>query len=142
MADGEQIPVRKETQKSNKGSHMTKLFAVVAVLAIMAAGYFFVQYQNERSDSPEVTAQRNQELSDEVVTSLSEVLFIGEEEPPTVATIDDADSLRESSNDFYENAQDGDFLILYPQRAIIYRQEANQVINVAPIINAGDVTQP
>ena len=125
------------------GLRSSIFFGAVALLALLAAGFFFVQYQNERSNSPEEVAIRNQELSNTVVGKLAGVLLLDKNVEPTVATIDNADSLREANADFYADAQDGDYLILYPQRAIIFRENANQVVNIAPIINTGaDSTTP
>ena len=138
-ADSEDLLDVKEVRA---GARSSMLFGVIALLAVVAAGFFFLQYQNERSNSPEATAERNQALSNDIVGQLGAVLLLDEEAEPTVATIDDANSLREANADFYENAQDGDYLILYPQRAIIFRDTEDRVVNIAPIISTGNNATP
>jgi hypothetical protein len=55
---------------------------------------------------------------------------------PTVARVENVDTLKKSNPDFYKNVAAGDYLILYPQRAVIYRKTENKIMNVAPIVAA------
>jgi len=113
---------------------------VVLVLALGAAFYFWNEAQTAKSSTPEAVAAKNQEESDRVIISLGKVLFSDSEEKPTVARIEDPEVLKNANQDFYKNAQTGDYLVLYPNRAIIYREAENQVVNVAPIINTNAIT--
>ncbi len=112
---------------------------VVLVLALGAAFYFWNEARTAKSSTPEAVAAKNQEESDRVVSSLSLVLYTESEDQPTVARIEDPEVLRAANKDFYKNAQAGDYLVLYPNRAIIYRESENLVVNVAPIINTNDI---
>ena len=67
------------------------------------------------------------------------VLYTESEDQPTVARIEDPAVLQEANEEFYRNAQAGDYLILYPNRAIIFRESENLVVNVAPIINTNGI---
>ena len=51
---------------------------------------------------------------------------------PTVATIVDVNALR-ARNDFYKNAKNGDYLIVTPNRAILYDPNRDMIIDVVPV---------
>ncbi len=115
------------------------LVIVIVVLALGAAFYFWNEAQNAKSQTPEAVAAKNQEESAKIISSLSLVLYTDSEDEPTVARIEDPAVLQEANPEFYKNAQVGDYLVLYPNRAIIYRESENIVVNVAPIINSSQI---
>lgn len=117
------------------------LLAIVLVVAsISIAFYFWNEAQNAKGQTPEGIAAKNQEESDRVINALNLVLYTETENAPTVARIEDPDVLKQANPDFYKNAQVGDYLILYPQRAVVFRESENRIINVAPIINTNNIT--
>ena len=113
------------------------IFIVLASLGL--AFYFWQDARDARQQTPEGIASRNAEETSRVLGALDKVLFTKSEDAPTVARIEDADVLREANPDFYADAAVGDYLVLYPQRAIIFREAENRVINVAPIINTSQL---
>jgi len=136
--------VKKPTTKKMKLSKPPfnwKVILVIVVLglAIGASFYFWNESQTAKSSTPEAVAAKNQEESARVISSLSLVLYTESDDQPTVARIEDPTVLQESNEEFYRNAQAGDYLVLYPNRAIIYRESENLVVNVAPIINTNDI---
>ncbi len=132
-----------ETPKKEKKSVgvpvATRVMVLLLVVALGAAAFFFVKYQDASSDTPEAIAARNAEESAEVIAALGGVLLLNEEADPTVAKVDDAETLKEANPDFYADTVNGDYLVLYPTRAIIFRLEDKQIINVAPIINTSNI---
>lgn len=76
----------------------------------------------------QVTDEEVQALLDEIGTLI--ILPSGEE--PMVATIEKADELK-ASESFYENAIDGDKLLVYSDRAILYSPSRKVIANVGPI---------
>lgn len=116
------------------------LVIVVIVLSLGAAFYFWNDAQNAKSQTPEAVAAKNQEESERVIGNLDKILLTESEDAPTVARIEDPAVLQKANAEFYKNAQSGDYLVLYPNRAIIYRENENYIINVAPIINTSEIT--
>ena len=108
---------------------------LVVVVALGAAIFFWNDARTARNESPEGIAARNQEESERVITSLDTVLLTESDAAPTVARVEDPEVLKQANEDFYKNAETGDYLVLYPQRAILYREVEKRIINVAPIIN-------
>jgi len=117
--------------------------ALILVLAIGAAGFFFVKY-NDLKDNPEAEiSQRNKEESERILGKVGALVHIPEDSGnPTVARVDDPEVLRKQNGEFYAFTEVGDYLILYPTRAIIYREANNQIINIAPIINTDNLPKP
>jgi flagellar biosynthesis/type III secretory pathway M-ring protein FliF/YscJ len=112
---------------------------LVVVLIIIALGvvafYFF------RPDATYVyngTDTENTQLTDEqvraVLAELADNIVLPDEANPFVAVITDIDALV-AEQAFYTGAENGDYLIIYPQaaRAIIYSLKRDQVINVGPV---------
>mgnify|MGYP007132575560 CR=1 FL=1 len=117
----------------------TKVFiiagAVVLVVALAAAGYFYWQYTTLKSNPETVAAEKTTRITDKVSK-----LYALPNETPTVAEISDKEKLKEQA--FFQNAQNGDYLLLYPNAklAIIYREAENKLINVGPISLSSDET--
>lgn len=142
------ITVHKNSNKSESSSkkpsrlkkHWLKLvFGVLLLAAVGAAGFYYKQYKDVRDNPAEVVQERNAEETDRVLNKLKTVLRIDETEAPTVARVDDPDKLKQTNEEFYKNVVQGDYLILYPKRAILFRESNSQIINLAPIINTSDL---
>jgi hypothetical protein len=69
----------------------------------------------------------------ELVSKVSKLIVLPENEEPTVATVTDPEKL--SSQDFFSSAQTGDKVLIYAsaQKAILYRPSEGKIIEVAPI---------
>ncbi len=123
-----------ENNQVARNNSQRRLGWIVLLSAAVVAGFIALNANKSDGDG-NIT---NQEVSARVLGSLDDVLWIdADDEKPTVATVDNAEALRAANQEFYKNAQDGDYLILYPQRAIIYREDESKIINIAPIVNAG-----
>lgn len=144
MAEKVDVKVtNKETTSRNKKTPFNWkviLVIVVVVVALGAAFYFWNEANTSDGETSEAVAANNQEESDQIISSLSLVLYTDSEDQPTVARIEDPEVLIATNEDFYRNAQAGDYLVLYPNRAIIYRESENLVVNVVPIINTNGIT--
>ena len=125
--------------KVPKFSVRSAIVAVLLIASIGAAGFFWNDARQAKQQSPEGVAQKNQQETDQVVSSLSKIIVPEGEDKPTVARVENPDTLKKANQDFYKNVQVGDYLVLYPQRAIIYRLGENKIVNIAPIINSSDL---
>jgi hypothetical protein len=77
------------------------------------------------------TQDSSQETANQVRANVAKLINIPLDPPPTVAAISDIDKLKES-NEFFAVAQNGDYLILTGNRAILYNLEKNIILDVAP----------
>ena len=67
-----------------------------------------------------------------VVEQVKEHIKILGDVEPTVASIVDVDTLRKR-NAFYNNAKNGDYLIVTPTRAYLYDPDADIIVDVIPV---------
>jgi hypothetical protein len=134
---------KEEGQKGSKNKTGIKpLWIVVSLLLIVTIGasvFFYSKYQDLKNNPKEAIAQKNSQETERVLSQLREVLLITETDAPTVARIEDPAKLQASNADFYRDAVEGDYLIIFPKRAIIFRESNGQIINIAPIINTSDL---
>jgi hypothetical protein len=76
--------------------------------------------------------QENQERAKQIVDRVRAVIDIPADVTPTVATIVDVEKLR-TQNPFYDNASNGDYLIVTPSRAILFDADRGVIIDVVPV---------
>lgn len=104
----------------------------VGIIVILVALVTFLVWQLYVVQS-DVKHQSAEDLSQEVITQLSNRMRLPENEEPVVAQIDEAERLA-GEQDFFAGAQNGDYLILYPQakKAVVYRYEDDYILNAGP----------
>lgn len=140
MTDDSGIKQHKKNKITRPIFNWKTMLAIGLFVLMLAGGAYYWFEVRSNNDSSDVTAQSNLEESEQVLESLNQILLTESDKAPSVARIEKPELLRESNEDFYKNAQEGDYLILYPKRAVIFRQSENLIINVAPIINTENIT--
>lgn len=142
------IEVKKSDKKEKvaeirkKMSTKAMLTLVLAVLLVGAGGsavYFYKKYNEVKSNPTQAQTDKNKAETQRVLDKLKSALLITDTEQPTVARVEDVAKLQTANKEFYKDVQKGDYLVIYPKRAIIYREANDQIINVAPIINTADL---
>ncbi|KXK09623.1 MAG: hypothetical protein QY330_02150 [Candidatus Dojkabacteria bacterium] len=71
--------------------------------------------------------------NNDVAQNVAKKLLIPDDEKPTVATISDIEQLKLSNPNFYFYAQNGDRLLVYSDKAVIYRESQDIIIAIVPI---------
>lgn len=103
---------------------------VVLIFCIGILGYLY-RRETLKSANP---GQLVQENTQRLVEKVGKLLVLPGNEIPTVATIIDIEKLKHDNPEFYLNATNGDKILLYQKKAIIYSEEKNIIVNVASII--------
>ena len=108
---------------------MKMVVPVVAVVAIVLAGYFYSQLRVLKKNPQAVAAQ---EVSD-LVMKVGKLVVLPTGETPTVATVSDPEALKDQA--FFSSAQKGDKVLIYAQakKAFLYSVTLNKIIDVAPL---------
>lgn len=106
-------------------------FIVLALLAIGGSGagvYYYAEYQKLalRTKDPQVEIK-------EILDKVGKLIELPEGEEPTVATVQDAEQIR--NQPFFAKAQNGYRVILFTDAklAILFDEQANKLINVGSI---------
>lgn len=112
---------------------------IVAVLVVAFGGYIVKSNNDKQQLQQQIAAQQqapekaNDDEALRLKAAISEFMELPADETPTVATVVDAEKVREQS--FFRNAANDDKVLLFATagKAILYRPSTNKVIEVAPI---------
>ncbi len=140
MANTKEVKVD-ENKSQMKSKLVSWLMIVVLAITAGAAIYFWQEAKEASQQTPEGIAIRNEEDSERIIGKVNQILLTNSDSEPTIARIENPQVLIDANPDFYVDSTAGDYLVLYPQRAIIYRESENKIINIAPIINTDQIQQ-
>ncbi|MCJ7826423.1 LytR C-terminal domain-containing protein [Patescibacteria group bacterium] len=112
----------------------TILFLILSIVGIGSGVYFYRQYKasEEKLKNPAEAAKLE---SKELVAKVGRLMLLPNEEAQVVIVID-VETLKKTQP-FFQDAKDNDKLLLFPnaKKAVLYREAANVIVNVAPIID-------
>lgn len=112
-----------------------KLLVIIIIVALAGvAGYFGWQFYALKNDAQ----AKNKAIASDVKTEVSKIYAVPDKEEPTVARIENKDSLKDQV--FFDKAQNGDYVIVYEKSklALLYRQQDGKLINAGPITTDAD----
>src|SRR3989339_142767 len=127
-----------EHQPDIHHSHLGKwLLAALAVLLIGASVYFFIRYRDAKTELEQLKDPTVQEAllkaeNEALITSIGMLIELPQGEEPVIGTIQDAATLAQDQK-FFSSAQNGDRVLIYKDKAIIYRPSLKKLINVGPV---------
>jgi len=115
--------------KIKKQNIFFAIILLVVIISIGAAIVFYLKAERLQSESQTATVNDVQKIIEEV----SKLIVLPKNEEPTVATISDAEKLRDQP--FFANAKNGDKVLIYTkaQKAILYDPVKKIIIEVAPL---------
>lgn len=104
--------------------------ATVLIAAISSAAFFFAKYNSLKQAS----SSNSQDLQERISKKVA-MHFEAPNETPTIAQINNQSQLQKQQGEFFNNAQNGDYLVIYPKKqiAVIYREGTDRIINTGPI---------
>lgn len=112
------------------------LVAMVALVSVLEAKRRLVASQLEQvtirlEQLQTGSTKENREKAQRVIQKVRKLIEIGDIDP-TVATIVDVEALQKR-NPFYNKAKDGDFLVVTSERAILYDEVRDLILDVVPV---------
>lgn len=109
---------------------MHVIIGIVLLACVLIAGVVILQ----RSAPQDLKAQ-----SDTIIRKVSKLYLLPLDEQPTVAEIKDVLSLNQQ--EFYKDAQNGDFVLVYNKAkvAILYRESIDKLVKVSPVSAASEM---
>lgn len=118
----------KNTDLTSKLNEFSKPIILGAIILVLAASYLIGKYQN-REDQ---TSYSQGEVA-ALVEKIDKIAVLPQGEEPTVATVTDIESLKE--NPFFENAKEGDKVLIYnrAKKAYLYDPMANKIVEISSI---------
>lgn len=124
-------------KSKDNGKRWTIIFAILALIGFGGAAYVYKQYLDLKNN-PDASKQAQESKVNDIKAKVAKLIAVPTDETPTLATVTDVTKLKDQP--FFKDAQNGDAILIFPQakKAIIYRESANQLINVGPIAITSD----
>lgn len=99
---------------------------VLLLIVIAVLGWKYTQANKASGTDNKTTSAR-------VIKGVGQLYLLPTDEEPTVAQIQDKTKLE--NQDFFKQAQNGDYLLLYKKNklAIVYRENVRKLVTVGPI---------
>lgn len=139
-----------EENKTKKGVGMNKLSLLLLLVSLVGnalLGSLFLQTRKELDElkaNPQIAGQEEVQA---IVDEVSKLIALPDGVTPTLATVNNAENLRERQP-FFQSAENGDKVLLYSnatdptqRKAYLYRPSSKQLLNVAPITIGGNQLQ-
>lgn len=132
---------QESTKKKFNFGRLVSSISITLVIVIFVAivGFLFYRYQKIASElsqikkDPSVLQQASRDAEKKLIEDVGKIFSLPAGEVPTVATVSNLEKLRDQP--FFANAKVGDKVIIYTtaQKAILYRPDTKQIIEVMPI---------
>ena len=110
---------------------ITSLFGVLIVVG-GAMVFMGTTTPASQKPMPKVVALTADDIST-LIAKVARHIVIRTDEKPTVATIQDAQILRTQNPDFYKDAKNGDRLLIWSDKAVLYSTSQDKILSVLPI---------
>lgn len=134
------VPTNPRVKSHSKNTSLIIMIIFIIVITALSGGLFWTyrQYLQSKREVEELKdpgkyAEKMDQEAQAIVDKLALLMVLPTDEKPTVATVVDVDALRKENPTFYKDAKNGDRLIIYSTKAILFRAEDNKIINVAPV---------
>jgi hypothetical protein len=138
----ETLPTQPTPQKGN-GYARTIPLAVLLVVLVGGAGYFVNAAMKSRSAGDISNIQVREGVDPKEVASVidrvRELVAVSRDEMPTVATVQDISVLRPQNPTLYRDAQNGDKLLVWSDKVVVFSTSMDRVLVAMPI-NIGPET--
>jgi len=109
-----------------------KVISLILVLVIIVAFFWlFIKYRQAKQQITYLSTPEAQQEIDDLKERVGELINLPEGEP-VVATIQDVEALAEQYP-FFLGAQNGDKILIFQDKAIIYSPTNDKLVNVGPV---------
>lgn len=128
----------KPTVKKIK-NHKKIITIVIGVILVVVGAYFVLSasgYLDALKLGLQVQEQQKTSAENKIVLDkLKQIMLLPDDVTPNIVTISKVEELRKNQPGFFDNAKDGDSVIVYQDIAIIYDAKANKIIKIGPVLS-------
>lgn len=118
-----------------------RLILIIVALVILGALTYFgwswwdLRKQVDTLLKPEGIEELQKKQTEELLNKMKEHIVLPDDEEPIIATVTDAEALKEES-EFYALAKNDDVVVIYvrAKKAFLFDPFSNRVLNVGPVI--------
>lgn len=122
---------------SSNARKMVKIILFLVILAFLGSMAWLVwQYttvNKQLKELRESPAIQQEKVVQETLDKLKNHVVLPENQTPVVATVEDAAALQKD-NTFYNEAQNGDTVVVFQSKAYLYRPSTDRIVNIGPVL--------
>jgi hypothetical protein len=123
---------------THKQKKVAVFFAILFMLALIGMIWTYLEYRQSQKkiknlQSFKVKQNSNQQEKKRILDEVSKLMILPNGEA-SLLTISNPEKLAEQK-DFFKKSQQGDKLLVYSKKAILYRPEKKKIVDVAPVVN-------
>jgi hypothetical protein len=123
-------------KSSEKAPSLTPFTVAVLVIIVLTAAVMGIRNRfthSEQNTTQDFSFQAGDRDSrekslNELLDRVAKLIIFNRNETPTLAVVENVDLLRQRNLSFYENAQNGDIVLLWKDRVIIYSPERDIIV--------------
>jgi hypothetical protein len=104
---------------------------ITIIILALGLGFAYSQYQVHLLSNPNYQQEQAATLTKKILGEVSQLMVLPDG-TPQIATVQDAKVLA-AAQPFFSTAHNGDVLLVYPDRAILYSPSLNKIVNVGSI---------
>lgn len=140
------MPVKKTKEVAEVATKSIDLSKIILSLALiislaglvaLSIKYFNLKKENDYLQDPQAQQARAKRETQDLVAQVGKLMVLPEGEP-TVATVVDAEALAKEQ-EFFKDAKNGDKVLIYKDKAILFNPAEGRIVNVGPIFSANGV---
>lgn len=128
------MEISQNMKSENSPNTVKRLLTVILVIVIfvvgVGSGYMVYNRLSEKNSKENGSVDKQ---ITEILDELGSLILLPKDETPTVMSVMDVESLKKENEEFYKNVIKGDILIIYSDKAIVFRREEKKIVNVAPV---------
>jgi hypothetical protein len=132
-------------KQAPKSFFLITVIAIIVIVAVVVLTKTLVSKNKpaQYNDQNQVNQQQQQQQLpvysendlEKLVDRVGQLIEINRSEQPTIATVQDAELLRSSQPDFYKEAEVGDRLLVWSDKAVLYSTTRDKLLSVMLISN-------
>lgn len=113
-----------------------KPVTIMFILLLVSSGTAIYFYKQAQTSNPQKAAIENEEDAEKLIAKVNRLIVMPSEDVPSIATVSDLEKLKGQA--FFAKAKVGDKVLIYSQaqKAILYRESEDRIIEIAPIISS------
>lgn len=121
------------SKKANANKLMVTILAITTVAGFGLAAYTYSEFMKIKQDPTAAVRDSRKQGEERILQKMGKLIELPKDDAPSFSKISD-ESL--SGNvPFLKNGKKGDHLVIFPkaQKAFLYRESENRLINVGPV---------
>ncbi len=124
------------SREASSAKRVSPLAIGVIILVVITAAVLKVKdVFSEKLPTPAATTdvRKTPSTTQELIEAVSRHLSINTSEQPTVATVQDVETLKKQNPSFYQEAQNGDRVLVWSDKVVLYSTSRDVILAVIPL---------